>query len=55
MGACKLFEYDDDESCEITYGRQGLGNIFTQVAANADTANLDGQVRQPTSPLVYTC
>ncbi|KAI5824164.1 hypothetical protein K523DRAFT_420982 [Schizophyllum commune Tattone D] len=44
VSACKLFKYDDDESCEITYGRQGLGNIFTQVAANADTANLDGQM-----------
>ncbi|TRM70481.1 Metallo-dependent phosphatase-like protein [Schizophyllum amplum] len=44
VGACKLFDYDDDASCEITYSRQGLGNILTQVIANADAASLDGQM-----------
>ena len=54
-----------EEACEIGFGAPGLGNVVTQVLANADVGGYDGQAicfsfgnaacpRPPTTPLNLT-
>ena len=56
---------DSEDACELLFGAPGLGNVVTQVLANADVAGYDGQAicfefgngacpRPPTTPLNLT-
>lgn len=43
VGLCNALQISSD--CSTTLGPLALGNVVTQVLANADTAGYDGQVR----------
>lgn len=43
VGLCETFNAEPD--CSTTDGPLGLGNIITQVFANANVGGYDGQVR----------